>query len=70
MVWQVPSGSIDDGLANDGIETTCVKTTGPNVRFHVDLKEKSFVTGIYIILGMLLKKHNHDKYFYPFWVFT
>ncbi|XP_071169585.1 uncharacterized protein [Mytilus edulis] len=50
-VGQVPSGSTDDGLANDGIETTCVKTTGPNVRFHVDLKEKSIVTGMYIILA-------------------
>ncbi|CAG2257239.1 PTPRT [Mytilus edulis] len=51
LVWQVPSGSTDAGLAIDGIETTCAKTTGTNVRFHVDLKEKSIVTGLYIILA-------------------
>ncbi|CAG2213411.1 unnamed protein product [Mytilus edulis] len=51
LVWQFPSGSTDAGLANDGIETTCAKTEGSNVRFHVDLKEKSIVTGMYFILA-------------------
>ncbi|CAC5421893.1 unnamed protein product [Mytilus coruscus] len=56
FVTQVPSGSKDAGLVNDGIETTCSKTTGHNVTFQVELKEKSIVTGMYIILaGMLLK---------------
>ncbi|VDI58306.1 Hypothetical predicted protein, partial [Mytilus galloprovincialis] len=50
LEWLVPSGSTDAGLANDGIETTCAKPTG-HVRFHVDLKEKSIVTGMYIILA-------------------
>ncbi|CAG2257240.1 MEGF10_11 [Mytilus edulis] len=62
MVWQAPSGSIDDGLANDGIEITCVKTAGTNVRFHVDLKEKSIVTGIYIILDDRTTKSQHTIY--------
>ncbi|XP_071121539.1 multiple epidermal growth factor-like domains protein 10 [Mytilus edulis] len=62
MVWQVPSGSIDDGLANDGIETTCTKITGPNVRFYVDLKEKSIVTGIYIILDDRTTEGHHTVY--------
>ncbi|XP_076114506.1 uncharacterized protein LOC143082356 [Mytilus galloprovincialis] len=51
LAWLVPSGSTDAGLANDGIETTCAKTTGSNFRFHVDLKEKSIATGMYIILA-------------------
>lgn len=52
IVWQIPSGSTNVGLAKDGIESTCVKTTGPNGRFHIDLQKKSIVTEVYIILGI------------------
>ncbi|CAC5418189.1 unnamed protein product [Mytilus coruscus] len=51
LVWQDPIGIKQANRANDGIKTTCSKTKGPSITFHVDLKEKSIVTGMYIILG-------------------
>ncbi|CAG2232086.1 PTPRA [Mytilus edulis] len=51
VVSQNPSGGPPANLANDGIVTTCSKTKGPNVTFHVDLQEKCIVTGLLIVLG-------------------
>ncbi|XP_076115892.1 uncharacterized protein LOC143083529 [Mytilus galloprovincialis] len=62
IVWQIPSGSTNVGLANDGIESTCVKTTGPNGRFHIDLQKKSIVTEVYIILDDTATEGHHTIY--------
>lgn len=51
LVRQVPSGGPPANQAKDGMVTTCSKTKGSNVTFHVDLQEKSIVTGLFIILG-------------------
>lgn len=51
LISQKPSGGPPAHYANDGIQTTCSKTTGPSVTFHVDLKQKSIVTGLFFILG-------------------
>ncbi|CAC5376554.1 unnamed protein product [Mytilus coruscus] len=47
-VSQNPSGSQPANLANDGDKTSCSKTQGTNVRFHVDMKEIRIVTEIYL----------------------
>ncbi|XP_063398995.1 platelet endothelial aggregation receptor 1-like [Mytilus trossulus] len=51
LVWHVPSSGTPANQANDGIVTTCSRTKGPSVTFHVDLQEKSIVTGLFVILG-------------------
>ncbi|XP_071121659.1 multiple epidermal growth factor-like domains protein 6 [Mytilus edulis] len=51
LVWQDPSGSQPAEQAKDGDITTCSKTIGSSVKFQIDLKEKSIVTGLFIILG-------------------
>ncbi|VDI83389.1 Hypothetical predicted protein [Mytilus galloprovincialis] len=48
IVSQNPVGSQPAYLANDGDKTSCSKTQGTNVRFHVDMKEIRIVTEIYI----------------------
>lgn len=54
LVWQDPSGSQTAEQAKDGDITTCSKTIGSSVKFQIDLKEKSIVTGLFIILGGML----------------
>lgn len=53
LVWHNPiaSGGTSASQAHDGIVTTCSKIKGSSVTFHVDLKEKSIVTGLFVILG-------------------
>ncbi|VDI55259.1 Hypothetical predicted protein [Mytilus galloprovincialis] len=62
LVWQDPSGSQPADLAIDGDITTCSKTEGSSVKFQVDLKEKSIVTGLFIILGGTTKEGHHTIY--------
>lgn len=54
LVSQYPSGGQPANRAKDGNKTTCSKTQGTSVTFQVDLKEKSVVTGLYILLGGML----------------
>lgn len=54
VVWQIPSGHPPASLANDGNIKSCSKTKGSSVKFQVDIKEESIVTGLYIILGGML----------------
>ncbi|XP_052087518.1 receptor-type tyrosine-protein phosphatase T-like [Mytilus californianus] len=63
LVWQSPSGSQQADLANDGNKTSCSKTIGSSVAFHVELKGKSIVTGIYIILGDGTTKEDHHTFY-------
>ncbi|CAG2229407.1 unnamed protein product [Mytilus edulis] len=59
------SGGPPANLANDGTVTTCSKTKGSSVTFHVDLQEKSIVTGLFILLGgQSLLILEHDKLLY------
>ncbi|CAG2229398.1 unnamed protein product [Mytilus edulis] len=51
LVSQYPSGGQSAYMANDGYKKTCSKTQGTIVTFQVDLKDKSIVTGLYILLG-------------------
>ncbi|VDI12460.1 Hypothetical predicted protein, partial [Mytilus galloprovincialis] len=51
LVWQNPSGSEAVNLTVDGNKTSCSRTRGPTVTFHVDLLEKGIVTGIFMIFG-------------------
>lgn len=56
FVSQNPSGDRPASLSIDGDITTCSKTSGLNVSFHVDLKKKSIVNRMYITFsGMLLE---------------
>lgn len=65
VVSQNPSGGPPANLANDGTLTTCSKTKGSSVTFHVDLQEKSIVTGLFILLGgQSLLILEHDKLLY------
>ncbi|CAC5418190.1 PTPRT [Mytilus coruscus] len=59
VVSQVPSGTQPANLASDGIRATCSKTRGSSVIFQVDLKEKSIVTGLFILLGEGTTKEGH-----------
>ncbi|CAC5418182.1 MEGF10_11 [Mytilus coruscus] len=63
VVWQSPSGSQQADLANDGNKTSCSKTIGSSVAFHVELKGKSIVTGMYIILGDGTTKEGHHTFY-------
>ncbi|XP_071169615.1 cell death abnormality protein 1-like [Mytilus edulis] len=51
LVSQYPNGSEPVNKANDGYKISCSRTQGHNVKFQVDLKKESIVTGIYITLG-------------------
>ncbi|XP_071169625.1 multiple epidermal growth factor-like domains protein 10 [Mytilus edulis] len=60
---QYPNGSAPANKANDGYQISCSRTQGHNVKFQVDLKKESIVTGIYIILGELTTKNGiHSVY--------
>ncbi|CAC5355160.1 unnamed protein product [Mytilus coruscus] len=59
LVTQDPSGSLPASLANDGNKTSCSKTKGRYVKFEVDLKEESIVTGMYIRFGDRTTKDGH-----------
>lgn len=51
LVSQTPSGSKAVSLTVDGNKTSCSRTQGQTVTFHVDLKEEALVTGLFITLG-------------------
>ncbi|CAC5412432.1 PTPRT [Mytilus coruscus] len=63
VVSQNPSGSQPASRANDGDITTCSKPRDSSVKFQVDLKEISIVTGFIILLGDgTIKEGYHTVY--------